>query len=120
MIDPVSKTTSATDGKNLLDIYRRLGLRLRTADNAVDSGIMKVSSMLAQGKIKIFPHSTPHFQNEYLLYRREDGKTYKHDDHAMDAFRYLVTSLQFAQPTPSASATKRTPKARVGMPRYNV
>lgn len=118
MIDPASNAVSGTDGKKLLDIYRREGLRLRTADNSVESGIMKVASMLAQGKLKFFPNATAHLQNEYLLYRRDNGKVVKEDDHAMDALRYLVTSLQFAVPSPSQSASKKLINTRAS--RYNV
>lgn len=115
-IDPASKTSSK-DGTSFLSDYRRLGLKLKEANNAVDAGIMKVQSMLAQGKLKFFP-STPNLQNEYLLYRRDEGKIVKEDDHAIDALRYLVMSLQYARPTPIKAAfrTSSSPVRRT----YNV
>jgi len=118
VIDPASNAVSGTDGKRLLDIYRREGLRLRTADNSVESGIMKVASMLAQGKLKFFPNATSHLQNEYLLYRRDNGKIVKEDDHAMDALRYLVTSLHLAVTTPLKTANRKLIPLKMG--RYNV
>lgn len=102
-IDPASKVKSQVDGKDLLTIYRRQGLRLTEADNSVESGIMKVTSLMLQGKLKLFPHTTSHLQNEYLIYRRDDGRVVKQDDHAMDALRYLVSRLEYAKPSPSAS-----------------
>lgn len=103
LIDPASNQKKP-DGKSTMQLYRTLGLRLREADNTVETGIMKVSSMLSQGKIKFFPYNTPNLQNEYLIYRRDQGKVVKEDDHAMDALRYLVMGLQFAKPTPTAQA----------------
>lgn len=118
-IDPASKVTTP-DGKDLLTTYRRLGLRLREANNAVESGIMKVESMMLAGKLKFFPHTTRNLQNEYLIYRRDDNKIVKEDDHAMDALRYLVSRLEFARPMPSNDPSiamlSRAPAQR----RYNV
>lgn len=109
-IDPASKITTA-DGKVLLNDYRRLGLRLREANNAVEPGIMQVASRLAQGKLKFFPHTTRNLQNEYILYSRENGKIVKKDDHALDALRYLVTGISHArakeQPRPITTPTTR-------------
>lgn len=99
-IDPASKKPMQ-DGKVMLQDYRRMGLKLVEADNAVESGIAKVTSLMAQGKIKFFPHTTKFLQNEYLTYSREDGKIKKKDDHALDALRYLVSKMQHAKATPT-------------------
>jgi hypothetical protein len=101
-IDPASKRP-AVDGRILLQDYRRMGLKLVEADNAVESGIGRVTSLMAQGKIKFFPHTTKFLQNEYLTYSREDGKIKKQDDHALDALRYLVSKIQYAKATPSSN-----------------
>lgn len=36
VIDPACLGSSQVDGKTLMDIYRRLGLKLQPADNAVE------------------------------------------------------------------------------------
>jgi phage terminase large subunit-like protein len=105
VIDPASKKLKgAADGKEVFSMYRRLGLRIREANNQVEAGIMKVTSLMLQGKLKFFRRATPSTQNEYIIYRRDDGKIVKEDDHAMDALRYLIASLQFAKPTPVSIA----------------
>jgi phage terminase large subunit-like protein len=98
-IDPASKQP-LKDGTQLIQEYRRLGLRLREADNAVEAGIMKTTSLMTQGKLKLFPHTTPNLQAEYLTYRREGHKIVKDHDHALDALRYMVMGLRFAKVQP--------------------
>lgn len=101
-IDPASRGRSQVDGQSLLRIYRQLGLKLREADNAVESGIYNVWSRLSTGKLKFFPN-TFNLQNEYLLYRRDElGKIVKEHDHALDALRYAINSWQYASQKPVA------------------
>lgn len=99
VIDPASNQRSQTDGKQLLMLYRKLGLRLVTADNAVDAGTTKVWSRLSTGNLKIARHLTDWF-DEYRLYRRDlNGKIIKEHDHYMDATRYhAMSGLQVAKP----------------------
>lgn len=97
LIDPASRSKSQSDGEQLLTQYKKLGLRLRVADNAVESGITKVWSLLASGKLKIFANCH-NFLNEYVLYRREKGQIVKKNDHLLDALRYAVMGEQFARP----------------------
>lgn len=124
-IDPASKKLKGPrDGIEMLSTYRRLGLRLREANNALESGITKVRSMLAQGKLKFFKSTTLNLQNEYLVYRYDDNKIADkgYNDHALDSLRYLVGMLQFAKPTPSSTANAagvRGPLIQVSR-RYNV
>lgn len=106
-IDPSSQQGDKRDGEKLMRQYRSLGLRLREADNGVGDGIYKVWSRLELGKLKFFGATTPKLQNEYLIYRRDDnGKIVKEHDHSMDALRYLVNSLQFANVSPAALKPK--------------
>jgi len=102
-IDPAAGKSKDAYGDDLLKMYQKLGLRVRAANNSVESGIMKVSSMLTQGKLKFFPN-TYNLQNEYLTYHRDDGNIVKENDHALDALRYLVVSLPWAKPTPASTA----------------
>jgi phage terminase large subunit-like protein len=99
-IDPASHNRNPNDGRNILHQYRQLGLRVREADNQVESGIYKVWGRLATGKLKFFT-TTPNLQTEYMIYRRGDNQQIiKKNDHAMDALRYLVNNLRFAQTKP--------------------
>lgn len=99
VIDPAARTRSQTDGRQLLQIYRKGGLAIREADNAVEAGIEAVYDRLSSGRMKVFRDLTPFF-DEYILYRRDEkGRIVKENDHIMDAWRYAVLSgLQMAKP----------------------
>lgn len=99
VIDPAAAGRSQIDGKNLLQLYRKLGLRLVPADNAVEAGVTKVWSRLSTGNLKIARHLTDLF-DEYRLYRRTiEGKIVKEHDHYMDALRYhTMSGLKLAKP----------------------
>lgn len=104
-IDPASHNRQAGDGRNLLHTYRQLGLKVREADNQVESGIYKVWSRLATGKLKFFS-TTPSTQREYMIYRRgANQQIVKKNDHMMDALRYMINSLHFAQCKPLSIPT---------------
>lgn len=93
-IDPGARNRGPHDGKQLLRIYRANGLKLREADNAVESGIATVWSRLNSGRLKVVWNSnTAEWLREYLKYRRDDnGRIVKTDDHLMDATRYAIVS----------------------------
>lgn len=93
-IDPASQGASQVDGKRLIDEYRKMGLHLYPAENAVEAGIMQVRQRLESGRLKVFSTMTNWF-NEYRYYIRDEktGKIKKQNDHALDATRYLVMSI---------------------------
>jgi terminase large subunit-like protein len=91
VIDPAARGRNAVDGERLIEVYGRLGLDLRPADNAVSAGIYAVNGRLVSGRLKVFASLSEWFA-EYKLYRRQDGKVVKLKDHAMDATRYLEMS----------------------------
>ena len=79
-----------SDGRQFLQIYQQLGLKLQLADKSVDAGIQEVWDLLSAGRLKVFQSCAAWFE-EYRLYRRDDkGRIVKHNDHLMDATRYLV------------------------------
>lgn len=98
-VDPAARTSGQADGKRLLQMYRKEGLRLVPADNAVTTGIDLVKSRFATGRLKVASHLHD-FWDEYRLYRRNEiGRIIKENDHYMDALRYLVsTGLKIAKP----------------------
>lgn len=93
VIDPSSRGRGQADGKQLLQLYRRNGLKLVTADNSVESGIYNVWSRLSTGRLKIVKGPMTAWLEEYRMYRRDiNGKIVKTHDHLMDATRYLIAS----------------------------
>ena len=92
VIDPAARGRSQRDGKKLLDDYRRLGLDLQPAKNAVEAGIARVWQLLCSGKLKVFSNCF-NWLGEFRIYQRDkDGKIIKANDHLMDATRYLIMS----------------------------
>jgi hypothetical protein len=105
LIDPAANCSSQIDGRNLMEVYRRLGLRLETADNAVEAGISEVWQLLASGMLKVF-RSLKYWFAEKRLYRRDErgrpvrptlnghysGELTQVGDHLMAATRYLIHS----------------------------
>ena len=99
VIDPAANSRSQVDGQQLLRLYRREGLKLVAAENAVSAGISEVYSRLSTGRLKIARHLSDIF-DEYRLYRYNDmGKVLKENDHYLDALRYYcMTGLKVAKP----------------------
>lgn len=92
-IDPASRGRSQIDGRKLIQEYKDLGLLLHPANNEVEAGILAINQRLGSGKLKIFS-TCVNLQKEYQLYRRDKhGKVLKENDHALDAFRYVVNNM---------------------------
>ena len=94
VIDPACLGSSQIDGRTLMQLYRRLGLQLSPAENAVEAGITEVWNLLVSGRLKVM-ESLSNWLREFRKYHRDDkgsGKIVKRDDHLMDATRYLVIS----------------------------
>ena len=58
-------------GISLLEMYQSMGLDLTPANNAVESGIYDVWTLLSAGKLKVFA-SCADWISEYRMYRRDD------------------------------------------------
>lgn len=92
VIDPASRGRTQSDGSQLLEMYKALGLDLETAQNAVESGLYEVWTRLSTGRLKVFK-SMSNWLSEFRLYRRDEkGKIVKERDHLMDTTRYLIVS----------------------------
>ncbi len=99
-VDPASRGRSQADGRQLLQLYHDLGLRLSAADNAVEAGIYQVWQRLSAGRLKVF-RSCQNWLTEFRLYRRDEkGKVVKDGDHLMDSTRYLCQELQLVRTKP--------------------
>ena len=91
-IDPAANGRSQKDGEQLFEVYRRLGLNIDIAANAIEAGIFDVWTALTSGRLKVFSNMR-HWFIEYRMYRRDvKGKVVKKNDHLMDATRYLIHS----------------------------
>jgi phage terminase large subunit-like protein len=92
-IDPTARGRSQIDGRQMIELYRGLGLTLTTADAAVEAGIYRVWERLSSGRLKVF-RSLTNWLGEYRLYRRDEkGRVVKERDHLMDATRYLIAEF---------------------------
>lgn len=97
-IDPASRGRTQDDGQQLYQMYVGHGLDLRKADNAVETGLYTVWSLLSEGKLKIFK-TCQSTLTELRMYRRDEkGNVVKQNDHNMDAMRYgIMTGRNFAK-----------------------
>jgi Terminase RNaseH-like domain len=93
VIDTAARGRSQTDGENLFQMYKDLGLTMHNANKAVETGLYKVWEMLSTGRLKVFDNLT-NFMTEIRMYRRDEkGKIIKSNDHLMDALRYGIMGL---------------------------
>lgn len=109
VIDPASLGSSQIDGRTLIEIYGKLGLKLEPAVNAVEAGLTEVWNRLVSGRLKVQEH-LHNWRSEFRKYHRnEDGKVVKANDHLMDATRYLVVSgLAHLRVRPKAPGSDRS------------
>jgi len=111
-IDPAANSSGQVDGKQLLKEYVRLGLHLHKAENAVETGIMKVWQLLSTGQLKVFESCLPWWE-EFRNYQRDlNGRIVKENDHLMDATRYAVmTGLEHLEVDPEHDKARRKREA---------
>ena len=100
--DPSGKKRNINDKKSLFDHYAEYGLWFKEGDNRIETGIFKVQSYLAQGKLKIFNtlENTIREANEYKYKPQEldskknaDEKPIDKNNHTMDCLRYMIQEL---------------------------
>lgn len=93
VIDPASRGRSQIDGSNLFQLYKKEGLHIYPADNAVEAGIYEVWQRLSTGRLRIFNSCTGLIKELGLYHRDTKGKIVKKNDHLLDALRYLLMSM---------------------------
>ena len=105
VIDPASKGKGQGDGVQLINTYKKLGLKITMANNALEPGVYKTWGELSDGRVKIF-RTLQNFQKEYMVYARDArGNIMEENDHLMDCLRYLVNTRQVAMQKPHKRAT---------------
>lgn len=103
VIDPSAKNrTDPINGKSVQSIYAEYGLFFQPGNNDIEVGIMRVTSYIERGKLKIF-RSCVELIKEGISYKypeldmdnskQLDEKPIKVNDHAMDALRYGLMRL---------------------------
>jgi len=116
VIDPACLGSSQIDGRTLMEVYRKLGLHLGPAENAVEAGITEVWNLLVSGQLKVLASLTNWFR-EFRKYHRDDkgsGKIVKRDDHLMDATRYLIVSGRLQMRTAPEPVSRLRPERHLG------
>lgn len=117
VIDPAANGRSQTDGEQLLNMYKRLGLDIKPADHSVETGLYEVWVRMTSGRLKVFASLHKYFE-EIRLYRRDDkGRIVKKKDHVMDAKRYLILSgieRMITRPIPRQIVAPRPPSGPRG------
>lgn len=100
-------------GKPLAEHYRDAGLNMladrathEDGSNSVEAGIFEILSRMRTGRFKIFKSCHQWFA-EYRDYHRREGKIYKEEDDLMDATRYGVMMLRFAQTDTGSRESRR-------------
>jgi phage terminase large subunit-like protein len=90
-IDPASNASNQVDGRKLFQMYRTLGLDVRMADNARESGIFEVWQRLSSGRLKVFK-SCRNWLSEFRIFARDENGKIKNEQtfHLMAATRYLL------------------------------
>ncbi len=101
-------------GLQLAEIYRSHGLSLLheratfedDRGSGVEAGVMDILDRMTTGRWRVFSHLTEWFE-EMELYHRLNGVLVKKRDDLMDAGRYALMMLRFAQHAPPPGVTAR-------------
>lgn len=119
-IDPAAEGSSQVDGKKLAVEYRKLGLDLKLANNAVEAGIHECLTRMQTGRLRVFANCQ-HWLKEKRLYRRKGdlavgaaaqseasrGRIIKANDHLLDAMRYAVCTQGLLKQAPAQASASR-------------
>lgn len=92
VIDPAARGRSQVDGTKLIEMYIKEGLKITTAENAVEAGIYEVWTRMQTGRLKIFRSCVSLLKELALYHRDEKGRVVKKHDHLVDTLRYLCMS----------------------------
>lgn len=77
------------EGQKTLDLYRELGLLIEPANKSVDAGLLLMTQLLNEGRLRVFS-TLQKWLKEYRLYSIDErNRIIKKRDHLMDATRYL-------------------------------
>ena len=90
-------------GDQLMALYRNQGLEMlpvkatfEDGTNGVEAGVMDMLDRMQTGRLKVFTHLTPWFE-EFNLYHRKDGLIVKEGDDLISATRYALMMRRYAK-----------------------
>ena len=89
-IDTAAHGRAQTDGENLFDMYKAIGVNIINADKSVEAGIQMIHELLQAGRLKIFNTCRGLIEEMSIYGRDHNGKIIKKNDHRLDAFRYAL------------------------------
>ncbi len=105
--------TLAGGGVPLKEQYEREGLNMiwdhaqfEDKSTSVEAGLMELLDRMKTGRFRVFHDLTEWFE-EFHLYHRRDGKVYKEHDDLLDATRYALMMLRYAQTKSGYSSFNR-------------
>lgn len=91
-------------GGTLRDDYSRYRMRMLgthathpDGGNGVEPGVQDILTRMQSGRFKVFMH-LEEWLGEFRMYHRKDGLIVKEYDDLMDATRYAVMMLRYAEP----------------------
>lgn len=103
-----------SDGQQIINKYKALGVRMSLPNKAVDAGIQEVLSRLSTGKLKVFS-TCQKWLDEYRRYRYDEKQQIvKNNDHLMDATRYAIYSGLAVATTPKLIPSAQFEQVRFG------
>lgn len=103
-----------SDGEQIINKYKALGVKMRLPDKSVDAGIQEVLIRLSTGRLKIFSTCQKLLDELRRYHYDEKQRIVKENDHLMDALRYLVmTGIKLAT-TPRLPPADKTDDIRFG------
>ena len=92
VIDAASRGRSRSDGWRMIEMYRKFGLHLETADTAMESGIYAVWQRMSCGRLKVFT-SLANYLEARRLYRRDaTGRLLNPNDYLVNCCQSLIVS----------------------------
>lgn len=91
----------------LADQYRTAGMEsflpekatFEDGGNSVEAGVLEILDRMSTGRFKVFRHLSE-WMEEFRLYHRKNGKIVDLNDDLMDATRYAIMMLRFADVKP--------------------
>ena len=96
----IKKTIIDPSATSLINLFKRNGINVKEADNAVIDGINLVLNWLEEGRIHIVAEKCSNLIREFYSYiwdskaqERGEDKPIKQNDHALDALRYLLQTI---------------------------
>lgn len=86
-----------SDGQQIINKYKALGVNMRLPDKSVDAGVQEVMSRLSTGRLKIFSTCQKTIDEIRRYHYNDNQAIVKQNDHLMDCLRYLVmTGIKIA------------------------